>query len=163
MASKLKRTFLRPIPYILTDKMGHFITRLLSRNLIKELSGELTDKFMELLLGGMDLSFCLSKGYRKNIKNFKGKYLFETADGMVEASATFDKSDMKVHTNAIENWDVKVTFKNAAALRAYLFSENQDILDSILKNEVEVEGNLNYIYRFGFLARDLVHRLRLEI
>jgi hypothetical protein len=163
MASKLKRTFLLPIPYILTDITGNFIAKLLSRNLIKELSGELTDKFMELLLGGMDLSFCLSRGYRKNIKNFKGRYLFQTADGMVEASATFDKTNMKVHTEAISDWNVRVTFKDAAALRAYIFSKDQDILDSILKNEVEVDGNLNYIYRFGFLARDLVHRLGIEL
>jgi hypothetical protein len=163
MASKLKRTFLLPIPYILSDRIGSSITRLLSRNLIKELSGELTDKFIELLLGGMDLSFCLSRGYRKNIKNFKGRYLFQTADGMVEASATFDKANMKVHSEAISDWNVRVTFKDSAALRAYIFSKNQDILDSILKNEVEVDGNLNYIYRFGFLARDLVHRLGLEI
>jgi hypothetical protein len=70
---------------------------------------------------------------------------------------------MTVHAEAIDDWDVKVTFKDAAALRAYLFSRNQDILDSILKNDVEVDGNLNYIYRFGFLARDLIHRLGIEI
>jgi hypothetical protein len=28
-----------------------------------------------------------------------------------------------------------------------------------LANEVAVDGNLNYIYKFGFMARDLVHRL----
>jgi hypothetical protein len=28
-----------------------------------------------------------------------------------------------------------------------------------LANEVTVDANLNYIYKFGFMARDLVHRL----
>jgi hypothetical protein len=46
MASKLKRTLLLPIPYILTDRIGSFITRLLSKKLTKELLGEITDKFL---------------------------------------------------------------------------------------------------------------------
>ena len=66
---------------------------------------------------------------------------------------------MVVHEEALNQWDVKVTFKNAQALRDFLFSGDQDIVDSLLKNEVEVDGNLNYIYKFGFMARDLEHRL----
>jgi hypothetical protein len=44
-------------------------------------------------------------------------------------------------------------------LRAFLLSKNQDILDSVLANTVEVDGNLNYIYKFGFMVRDLIRRL----
>jgi hypothetical protein len=32
-------------------------------------------------------------------------------------------------------------------------------MDSLLANEVEVEGNLNYIYKFGFMAKELLQRL----
>jgi hypothetical protein len=159
MASKLKRTILRPVPYLFSDRMGLFITKLWSKSLRRQLYGKVTDKFLELLLRGMDLAFCLSKGYRKNIKNFKGRYLFRTADNTVETSATFRDGDMKVHVEGIDDWDSKVTFKDATALMAFIFSRDQDILDSILKNEVEVDGNLNYIYKFGFMARDLSQRL----
>ena len=61
----------------------------------------------------------------------------------------------------IDDWNVRVTFKNPAALRDFLFSQNQDILDSILANTVEVDGNLNYIYKFGFMARDIRKRIGL--
>ncbi len=159
MASSLKRVLLRPIPYLFSDWVGGFITRLFSRSLRKELCGMLTDKFMELLLRGMDLALCLSKGYRKNIKNFEGRYVFRTADNVVAASATFKNGDMKVHTEAIDDWDVRVTYKNAAALRNFIFSKDQEILDSILANDVEADGNLNYIYKFGFMSRDLSRRL----
>ena len=159
MTSKLKRTILRPIPYLLSDKTGHFITKLFSKSLIRQLYGKVTDKFLELLLRSMDLAFYLSKGYRKNIKNFKGRYLFRTADHTVETSATFSDGDMKVHEGGIDDWDSRVTFKDATALMAFIFSKNQDILDSLLKNEVEVDGNLNHIYKFGFMARDLGRRL----
>ncbi len=159
MNSLLKRFVLRPIPHVFTDRVGTFITRLFSRNLKRELSGKVTDKFLELLLKGMDLAFYLSKGYKKNIKDFEGRYLFQTGDNLVTASATFKGGDMKVHNNAIDDWDVLVTFKDAEALRAYLLSKDQDILDSLLVNDVEVDGNLNYIYKFGFMVRDLTHRL----
>ena len=159
MASRLKRTILRPVPYLFSDRTGLFITRLWSKSLREELYGKVTDKFLKLLLQGMDLAFCLSKGYRKNIKNFKGRYLFRTADNTVAASATFRDGDMEVHEEVIDDWDSRVTFKDEAALMAFIFSRDQDILDSILKNDVEVDGNLNYIYKFGFMARDLSRRI----
>lgn len=162
MASKLKRSVLRPIPYLFSDRAGLFITSLCSKSLKEELHGRVTDKFLELLLKGMDLAFCLSKGYRKNIKKFEGRYIFKTADNLVAASAIFRDGDMEVLEEAIDDWDVRITFKDAAALRDFIFSKDQDILDSILANDVEVDGNLNYIYKFGFMARDLSRRLGVE-
>lgn len=159
MAFMLKRALLRPIPYIFSDRVGCFITRLWSRKLREELYGKVTDRFLELLLRGMDLAFYLSKGYRKNIKGFNGRYLFRTADNLVAATANFKDGDMQVHGESIDDWDVRVTFKDAAALSAFIFSKDQDILDSILANAVEVDGNLNYVYKFGFMARDLGHRI----
>jgi len=159
MTSMLKRILLRPIPYLFSDRAGLFITKLWSKRLREELYGKVTDKFLELLLRGMDLAFCLSKGYRKNIKDFEGRYLFRTADHLVAAAATFKDGDMKVHQEAIDDWNVRITFKGVAALNAFVFSRDQDILDSILANDVEVDGNLNYVYKFGFMARDLGHRL----
>jgi len=135
------------------------------RMLRVELSGVATDKFLELLLKGMDLAFSLDsafwlfRGYQQNIKIFSGRYVFNTHNNRVAASAVFKDGDMIVHEEALDQWDVKVTFENSQALRDFLFSRDQDIVDSILKNEVEVDGNLNYIYKFGFMARDLGHRL----
>ena len=159
MASPLKRTLLLPIPYLFSDWVGAFIAKLWSRDLEKELHGQVTDSFLELLLKGMDLAFCLSKGYRKNIKRFEGRYVFRTADDLVAATATFKDGNMQVHTESMDDWDVLVTFRDAAALSAFIFSRNQDIMASLLANKVEVDGNLNYVYKFGFMARDLARRL----
>lgn len=159
MASLLKRTVWAPVPFLFSDRTGMDLTRRLSKGLTDEFCGHVTDKFVELLLGGMDLAFCLSKGYRKNIRDFSGRYLFRTADGLVGASATFQDGNMKIHENAIDDWDVRVTFKDTASLKAFLFSRDQDILNSILNNDVEVDGNLNHIYKFGFMVRDLGQRL----
>jgi len=159
MSIKLKHNLLKTIPLIFTDIIGELISKLFSKKLINELIGKATDFFLELLLKGMSLAFCLSKGYRKNIKNFKGRYLFKTADNHVVVAATFDNGNMDVHRDAIENWDVAITFKDTTAFKDFIFSRNQDILDSLLKNEVEVDGNINYIYKLGFMVRDLAHRL----
>jgi len=159
MRSKFTRNLLKIIPRIFTDFTGRMLARIFSGRLKREICGTVTDKFLELLLRGMDFAFCLSKRYRKNIKNFSGRYVFRTEDGRVAVTATFKNGDMHVDDDARDGWNARVTFKNAAALRAYIFSKNQDILDSVLKNEVEVDGNLNYIYKFGFMARDLSHML----
>ena len=66
---------------------------------------------------------------------------------------------MKVYDHTIDDWDVMVEFRNAAALSSFLLSKEQDILESLLRNDVQVKGNANYIYRYAFLVRDLAHRL----
>ena len=162
MNSKFKRALLRPIPYLFSDSTGRLLIKRWSKDLTKQIYGRVTDKFLELLLKGMDLAFYLSKGYRKNIKDFKARYVFRTHDQLVGATANFRDGDMSVHEGAQDDWDARITFKNAAALRSFIFSKDQDILNSLLKNEVEVDGNLNYIYKFGFMARDLAHNLGIQ-
>jgi hypothetical protein len=142
----------------------------ISRKLEKQLLGEATDKFIEILLSGMELSFYVFKDadYQEHLKDsegryFEGRYLFQTADEAVAASATFHEGHMHVHNDTIDKWDIKITFQDDKALRDYLFSKDQDILNSIAENKVEVDGNLNYIYKFGFMAKDLLGRLKLGI
>lgn len=159
MSSTILKTLLWPVPRLFSDDTAIAVVRRLLSGLPKELAGEVTDKFIELLLDGMDLAFRLSPDFRENLRDYRGRYLFRTADGAVAVSAAFQNGDMKVHKEAITDWNVMVTFKNAPALWSFLFSKNQDILDSLLKNEVEVDGNLNCIYKFGFMARELTSRL----
>ena len=153
------RLLLKPLSIFISDAIGHFIVRLCSKKLVLQLEGFATDKFLGLLLKGMGLAFFLSKGFRQNIAGFRGNYLFSTNDGQVCASALFAKGRMTVGDGGIDNWDVRVDFKDAEALRKFLFSKDQDILNSLLANEVDVQGNLNLIYKFAFLARDLARRL----
>lgn len=159
MPSLATRLALTPISYLFTDKAGSAILRLFARRLIRQFTGAATDKFLGLLLSGMDLAFLVSKDYRRNIRNFSARYLFTTRDKLVAATAIFSGGDMKYEDDRISDWDVKVTFKNTQALVAFLFSKDQDILNSLLANEVEVDGNLNLLYKFGFMARDLAYRL----
>lgn len=159
MASVLTRllTFV-PMP----ASAKNFLFGRWTKELEKEFVGGATDKFLEILLDGMDIAFLLFKDFRRNIEGFEGRYLFATADRKVAVSAVFKNGDMKVLDHAISDCDVTVTFKNAPALLKFLFSKNQDILNSLLANEVETDGNVNYIFKFGFLARDLLRRIGIQ-
>lgn len=130
-----------------------------SHRLAEQLQGDVSDDFLELLLRGMAAAFLFSGDYRENIQGFTGTYVFRTGDGRVGCTAAFRNGRMKIENAARPASDVCVTFKDSKALQRFLLAENHDILDSILANDVEVEANLNYIYKFGFLARDLARRL----
>jgi len=144
---------------VVSDGAAAALSRELCPKLVGQLEGTITDDFLELLLDGMDVGFRLSQDYRENLRDFQGRYVFRTTVGDVAVSATFRDRQMEVHDEAVPDWDVRVTFRHPQALWSFLLSENQDVLNSLLKDEVEVEGNLNYVYKFGFMVRELTRRL----
>ena len=167
MPSILKRTVFAPVAYlpekVKTYTAGFFLGRF-KKELGKKVGNVVVDEFLELLLKGMDLCFFLLKDYREdNIENFTGRYLFVVGDkdDNIVTSATFKNGSMRVKDEGIEDWDAKIAFKDTSAFKEFIFSKDQDILNSILKNDVQVDGNLNYIYKFGFMARDLQNRFGL--
>ena len=163
MASVWRRFILRPISKMFKGADA-FFTRIRAWGLKKQVLGTATDKMIEILLKGMDLFFYVTwdDEFRRHLDNFDGRFYFKTADETVKVSATFSNGDMQVHEDAIEDWDVMVTFQNGEALRKYIFSEDQDIFESISENAVEVDGNLNHIFKFGFMVQDLTRRLGIE-
>ena len=165
MASVWRRFILRPVSNMFNGA-DVFFTKLRAWGLKKQVLGTATDKFIELLLMSMDLSFYLFKDdkYQKHLQGFEGRYFFRSADEeeTIAASAIFENANMKVGFEAIDDWDVMVTFKDGEALRNFIFSEKQDIFDSISNNAVEVDGNLNHIFKFGFMVQDLTRRLGIE-
>jgi hypothetical protein len=82
----------------------------------------------------------------------------------------FDKALRNfVHADTQVVWDL-VHLNFGLGLRNFLLAHNQafrdflgafkkDILKVLETNEVRVIGNLNYLYKFGFLANHPIHRL----
>ena len=161
MARNVKWPRPRWLSHIMPDPLANWTIRRFSRPIIRELSGAATDRFLELLLRSMDLAFVLCKSFRRNIESFNARYVFTTGDGEVDVTADFSDADMRVYDHAKDEFNVRVTFSDPSALRRFLFGKDQDILNSLLANEVEVNGNLNYLYKFGFMAKDLGRRLGL--
>jgi hypothetical protein len=159
MATTISKLALRAASSALPDRFHDSLVRLFSRPLAEQLYGKITGDFLQLLLGGMELACCASKDYRRNIENLQATYSFRTKDGRVGCSAVFHDGDMRVESTAKSPYDALISFKDAQALWRFLLSGNQDVLNSILANEVDIDGNLNYIYKFAFMAADLERRL----
>jgi hypothetical protein len=155
----INRTALALASPALPERINAYLLEKISKPLKAQFCDKLTDDFLQFLLEVMEAAFILSPGYRENIQDFQGTLVFGTADQGVAVTAVFDKGRMKVDKHAVVPSNVRVTFTDAKALWSYLLSEGQDVLNSVLENTVEVEGNLNYLYRFGFLARDLTRRI----
>jgi len=153
--SLIPETFMASLVKYLAKELKEYIEK-----------NKLTDEFLELLLNGMGWAFYLSKKYRTDNLNFEGYYLFKTSDrdDKVEASVVFKKGKMTVYNKAYDRHvpSVTVIFENSKALCDYIFSKDQDILNSLLKNEVQVTGNLNYIYKFGYMARELTDMIGIK-
>ena len=126
--------------------------------------------FMEMALEGSQnplivLMFPWLKGYHLNVKpgegrpDFEGVYVFCSNDDDFQACRVFSNGEMRKPSYTPEKYDMKIVFKNTETFWKFLFSGGDNILDSILENEVEARGNLNYLYKFGFMARDLVRRV----
>ena len=123
--------------------------------LLKGLENEFTEDILKTLLTGMSLVFLLSSTYRKNIENFSGRYLFRSKDNAFSVGAVFENGSMNVVDGPVDSPDITIIFKNPAALRNFIFSPKPDILNAILRQDVSVDGNLNYLYKFAYMANHL--------
>ncbi|MEW6103634.1 MAG: hypothetical protein AB1630_07480 [bacterium] len=137
------------------------------RGLIKALEAEkieaeFAEEFLKILLNLMSLSFIIDKEYREYIKGFTGIIQFRSKDNEIRVLAIFNNGnliakELKPNEVLVKKPNVSVVFKDPIALINFLLPKGgkRDILRSLLNNEVILKGNLNYIYRFGFLANHL--------
>jgi hypothetical protein len=158
MIRALRRGALRVLAFFFSEKTNRWVAKVLSKKLATQVRSGATDKFLEILLRALEAAFILMPSFRKNLSGMKATYSFASDDGRVGASMDIADNKVKVHTKAKKEYTVRVSFSDGAALRNYLFSKNQDILDSLLNDTVEVDGNITYIYRLGFWVKDLEKR-----
>ena len=137
-----------------------FISNLQLQNIaqkwLESMGPEAAEGFLLLLLKLMDIVFALNIwNFRGNIEGFNGRYVFHSKDNSIIAAATFKNGNMKVYNRIIDNPNVTITFRDDRALMNYLLSPKPDILGSILRQDVTVSGNLNYLYKFAYMAKRL--------
>jgi hypothetical protein len=125
------------------------------KEIFESFDSEVTGEFLELLLNAMRLSYIFNKDFRKNIEGFEGRYLFKSRDGKITIAAVFENGRMKVKEKEMSDTDITVSFRSAKALREFIFSPKPDILGSILRQDVVVDGNFNYMYKFAYMAKHL--------
>jgi hypothetical protein len=111
--------------------------------------------FLDTLLKLMSLFFLFDHDFRRNIQGFSGRYLFVNKESNNNIGAVFQNNLLTVTHDKIMNPDITIIFKNGQAIMDYLLTPRPDILGSMLRQEVSLEGNLNYLYKFAYMARHL--------
>ncbi len=118
-------------------------------------STEFAEDFLQTLLTLMKIVFVVDHEFRKNIKDFDGRYQFSSVDGL-QVSAIFQNGRMMVEDDVvIDNPHITITFRDGKTLMDFLLAPRQDILGSMLRHDVSTDGNLNYLYKFGYMAKKL--------
>lgn len=161
VAAKLRRILMRVLGFIRKHWPKHWF---LGKEAKKVLSG-LLDLMM---LHPFEPDFPQLTG------DFNGVLRFQTKDGTVDEWVRFSHGAISLAEGGGQKADVTVAFTDGRALVNFLFSPVRsylnafaaggdpgapptfDILTSMLNNEVIVDGNLNYLYRFGFLANHML-------
>lgn len=129
---------------------------LAKHQLLKCTESELAEDFLKLLLNAMSWAFRLDEHYRLNIKDFNAVYYFTSVDKSINVTVHYHDGHMDVKHEVVANYNIKITFKDDKALFQFILS-GQDLLSPILNQSVMCEGNLNYLNKFGYLSKHLMH------
>ncbi len=137
-----------------------FFRKLRAKWLMKKwlrcMESEFAEEFLETLLKLMRLVFLVNyRDFRRNIEGFNGRYLFKSRDRSITVSAVFRDNRMEVSERLIDNPHITIEFRNGRVLLNYLISPRPDILGSMLRQDVTPRGNLNYLYKFAYMAKRL--------
>jgi len=162
MLKQLQRWLLQLLGRLFSDAWANALARLFTRRSVDRIRVEATEDILDVLLYAMEVCFYLDPSYRNdNLQNFSGVYVFTAAERPIRGTARFANGRMYASPEAEKEFTVRVRFKNAEALRRFLFKGSPDVIDALLDDEVELDGNLNYLYKFGFMVTDLQRRLEL--
>jgi hypothetical protein len=141
----------------------HFSFKSKIKRLAEQIENEITDDFLELMLGAMAIWFLLDKHFRKNIEGFSADYVFRDNSGEVAASALFSNGKMKVKHREVKNPVVMVTFDKGRSLIDLLLSDDPNVFDFLLENRLSYTGNFNYLLKFAYLAKKLKLKLSFDL
>lgn len=139
----------------------HFV----KKDFLSQAEEEVTEEFLKVLLQFMKVS-CFLDGYlRRSIKGFKGRIEFRSENKGIRVLAEFKDGylhpkELKPNEDLVPPANASIIFKNPKAVKDFLLppgglTGRRDVLRALLNNEIRLEGNFNYVYRFGFLATHL--------
>lgn len=138
---------------------AHKMLEKLKDEFISHMNSGRMEVLLEIALRIMSLLFFLNSQYRKNIEGFKGKIAFKLDDCDLGVTAVFCRRlfmpAMVVKNRALKDVNVTIDFCNGKEMASFITQSNPDIISGMLDNKLNFTGNLNYILRFVFLAKDI--------
>jgi len=122
------------------------------RQLVECLKQDLIEDVLKALLRFMSLAVILDKDLAKHVHDFKANYLFKSKNARITVSAEFKGGRMKVREKEIPDPTTTVVFDENMRFANLLPPNQPDVLDLMLAQRVVVDGNLNYFYKFAYMA-----------
>ena len=119
------------------------------------LRGEATEMFLIVLLRTMSLVLMVDSKFRRNIENFEATYVFSDVKSHLYLVAIFKKNKLRVRRRPVLDPTFTIIFKDGKVLMKLLLSKSPNMLDLILKQEVEFKGSINYLGKFVYMALKL--------
>ncbi len=173
-----KSVVLPVLPPLAKRPRAGFFAKGFARWLLQEFINEsieknLDEKPVRLLRAMQTFYYIFSKDRQKKLEHFDGSYVFSHKSSReseiekkgshpqgVDFSVRFKNKNMYVYEGVLKEWDVWFKFENSDGLRSFLFSDDEDMIKAVLEDKVRTEGNVNYLYQFGLLARHLCQKAR---
>lgn len=128
----------------------------MEKKLLNCIGGHTIENVLDILLTLMGLVLRLDSHYRKNIEGFNAVYVFTDKTGDFYSAAVFRDNKLTVTGKKVENPTFTLIFKDNRALIKLLFSGAPDILNAMLNQEVDFDGNINYMSKFAYMALHLM-------
>ncbi len=151
------------LPEVLDNALEKKLSKIRKKfecRLLDIVEGKVTEDVMEVLLSLMSLVFLLDKNYRKNISDFEAVYVFTDQKDDFYMAARFHKGRLKVSNKKAVNPSFTLRFRdNDTLIKMFLSGKAADILESVLEQKVDFQGNISYICKFGYMALHILLEL----
>ena len=135
------------------------------KDLVNQVKEDVTEEFLKILLQFLRFCCCVDDCLHRSIKDFNGRIEVRSEDKDIRVLAEFKNGqlfpkELEPNDELVPPANASIVFKDPEAVKNFLLPEGglegrRDVLRSLLNNEIKLEGNFNYIYRFGFLATHL--------
>lgn len=127
----------------------------LSRTYRSHLREEAADSLLEYALRALTVIIEKNPRLRANATDIDAVYHFSIERARRDISLHLDRRGARVRRGAPENPDVSIGFRDTASVVSFLLAPKPDILRSLLNQDIAVDGNVNYLFKFAYLANKL--------
>ena len=127
----------------------------LGERFLDSLQNEAAEAFLKGLFFLMQVKCAIDPAFRRNIEDFQAVYQFKGKDDGFGVLLEFADDDLSFREGLTDEATITIIFKDGGGLIRFLISQKKDVFQALLHNEVQVSGNLNYIYKLGFMANHL--------
>jgi hypothetical protein len=131
--------------------------------LADRLGAEASEEVLKLLLRWVAFAYTVWPGFWKHLKGFKMQYQFATdLDPSFNVALICRHRWMSVREEWLGPPNVRIDFRDWRAVIDLLTHPEADLVNEMLNQRIRVTGNLNYVFKLGYMLRHLLKALKIE-